>query len=112
MDADKKEGPETDIKIIEIKNLTQDILNLGADVSKNSVEIKEKMRKVVSLVGFVISYPNPKIETIKNPLTELSQNIFELIDSHPKQNDSIITYFKLFGGFANNLVDAMVQKKC
>jgi len=111
VDAGKKEGPEIDRKIVEIRNLTQDILNLGVDVSKNSIEIKEKMRLVISLVGFVISYPNPKIETIKNPLTELSQNIFELIDNHPKQNDSIMTYLKLYCGFANNLVDAMVQKK-
>ena len=111
MDSDKSEGSEIDIKISEIKKLTQDILDLGVDISKNGKEIKEKMRRVTSLVGFVISYPNPNVETIKNPLTEFSQNIFELIDSHPEQNDSIMTYLKLFDGFANNLVDAMAQKK-
>jgi len=111
MDPNKKEGSQIDDKIAEIKKLTQDILDLGADASKNAKEIKEKMRSVISLVSFVISYPNPNVETIKNPLIEFSQNVFELIDSHPEQNDSIMTYLKLFDGFANNLVDAMAQKK-
>ena len=111
MDSDKKEGSVIDGKIIEIKKLTQDILDLGADISKNATEIKEKMRTVISLVSFVISYPNPNLETIKNPLIEFSQNVFTLIDSHPEQKDSIMTYLRLFGGFANNLVDAMAQKK-
>ncbi len=111
MDSGKNEDSLIDSKIAEIKKLTQDIIELDADASKNAREIKEKIRSVVSLVGFVISYPNPNVETIKNPLNEFAQNVFQLIDSHPEQTDSIMTYLKLFGGFANNLADAMAQKK-
>ncbi len=111
MDSDKNEDAIIESKITEIKQLTQDILDLGVDVSKNKVEIKEKMRSVISLVGYVISYPNTNPEINKNPLTDFSINVFQLIDSHPEQNDSIMTYLKLFGGFANNLVDALRQEK-
>jgi len=107
MDSDRNEDAIIESKKTEIKQLTQDILDLGVDVSKNKVEIKEKMQSVISLVGYVISYPNTNPETNKNPLADFSINIFQLIDSHPKQNDSIITYLKLFGSFANNLVDSL-----
>jgi hypothetical protein len=59
----------------------------------------------------VISYPNTTLETNKNPLTDFSINVFQLIDSNPEKNDSVMTYLKLFGGFANNLVDALRQEK-
>jgi hypothetical protein len=111
MDSDKNKDAIIESKKTEIKQLTQNILDLGVDVSKNKVEIKEKMRSVISLVGYVISYPKTNPETDKNPLTDFSINVFQLIDSHPEQNDSIITYLKLFGGFANNLVDALRQER-
>jgi hypothetical protein len=106
MNLDKNERSLIDSKKAEIKKLTQDILDLGADASKNRSEIKEKMRNVVSLVGYVISYPNTNPVVNKNPLNDLAQNVFELMDGHPEKNDSILTYLKLFGGFANSLVDA------
>jgi hypothetical protein len=106
MNLDKNERFLIDSKKAEIKKLTQDILDLGTDASKNRSEIKEKMRNVVSLVGYVISYPNTNPDVNKNPLNDLAQNVFELMDGHPEKNDSIMTYLKLFGGFANNLVDA------
>ena len=111
MDSDKNEDAIIKSKKTEIKQLTQNILDLGVDVSKNKVEIKEKMQSVISLVGYVISYPNTNPETNKNPLTDFCINVFQLIDSYPKQNDSIITYLKIFSGFANNLVDALRQEK-
>ena len=111
MDSGKNESSVIESKKAEIKQLTQDILDLGVDVSKNRNEIKEKMRSVISLVGYVISYPNTNPETNKNPLIDFSLNVFQLIDSHPEQNDSIMTYLKLFGGFANNLVDAVTEKR-
>jgi hypothetical protein len=111
VDLDKNEDAVIESKITEIKQLSQDILDLGVDVSKNRVEIKEKMRSVISLVGFVISYPNTNPEINKNPLTDFSISVFQLLDSHPEQNDSIMTYLKLFDGFANNLVDALRQEK-
>ena len=111
MDSDKNEDAVIESKITEIRQLSQDILDLGVDVSMNRVEIEEKMRSVISLVGYVISYPNTNPEINKNPLTDFSINVFQLIDSHPEQNDSIMTYLKLFGGFANNLVDALRQEK-
>jgi hypothetical protein len=107
MDSDNKEDAIIQSKKNEIKQLTQYILDLGNDVSKNKVEIKEKMRSVISLVGYVISNANTNPETNKNPLTDFSINVFQLIDSYPEQNDSILTYLKLFGSFANNLVDAL-----
>jgi hypothetical protein len=111
MDSVKKEDTIIESKKAEIKQLTQDILDLGADVSKNKDAIKEKIHSVISLVGYVISYPDTNPETSKNPLTDFSINVFQLIDSHPDQKDSIMTYLKLFGGFANNLVDAVSQTK-
>ena len=111
MDSDKNEDAVIESKITEIRQLSQDILDLGVDVSMNRVEIEEKMRSVISLVGYVISYPNTNPEINKNPLTDFSINVFQLIDSHPEQNDSIMTYLKLFGSFANNLVDALRQEK-
>ena len=111
MDSDKNEDVIIESKKTELRQLTQNILDLGVDVSKNKVEIKEKMRSVISLVGYVISYPNMNLEINKNPLTDFSITVFQLIDSHPEQNDSIMTYLKLFDGFANNLVDAIRQEK-
>ena len=111
MNSNKNEDAIIESKKIEIKQLTQDILDLGVDVSKNKVEIKQKMQSIISLVGYVISYPNTNSETNKNPLTDFSINVFQLIDSYPHQNDSIMTYLKLFSGFANNLVDALRQEK-
>ena len=111
MDSEKNKDAIIESKKTEIKQLTKDILDLGIDVSKNKVEIKEKMRIVISIVGYVISYPNTNPETSKNPLTDFSINVFQLIDSYPYQNDSIMTYLKLFSGFANNLIDALRQEK-
>jgi hypothetical protein len=111
MTSGKNEDTLIESKKAEIKQLTQDILDLGVDLSKNRNEIKEKMRSVISLVGYVISYPDANPEANKNPLTDFSINVFQLIDSHPEQRDSIMTYLKLFGGFANNLVDAVSQTK-
>jgi hypothetical protein len=111
MNSDKNEDAIIESKKTEIKQLTQNLVDLGVDVQKNKVEIKEKMRSVISLVGYVISYPNTNPELNKNPLTDFSTNVFQLIDSHPEQNDSIMTYLKLFSGFANNLVDALRQEK-
>jgi hypothetical protein len=112
MNSSKNEDSLIDSKKAEIKKLTQEILDLGVDVSKNRIEIKEKMQSVVVLVGYVISYPNTTPETNTNPLTEFSQNVFVLMDSHPEKNDSVTKYLTLFGNFANNLVDVVkVEKK-
>jgi hypothetical protein len=109
MDSSENEDAIIEGKKEEIKKLTQDILDLGAHAAKNRSEIVEKMHSVISLVGDVISYPNTN--SGNNPLTEFAQNVFVLIDSHPEQNDSIMTYLKIFGGFANNLADAAKEKK-
>jgi hypothetical protein len=111
MNSKKNEASPIDTKKAEIKKLTQDILDLGKDPSKNTSEIKEKIQSVVSLVGEVISYPDTTPDASKNPLNEFAQNVFVLIDSHPEQKDSIMKYLTLFNGFANNFADAVMEKK-
>jgi hypothetical protein len=111
MNSKKTEASPIETKKAEIKKLTQDILDLGKDASKNKSEIKEKIQSVVSLVGEVVSYPDTTPDPSKNPLNEFAQNVFVLIDSHPEQNDSIMKYLALFSGFANNFADAVIEKK-
>ncbi len=111
LNSDKNQDLELESKKSEILKLTQDIIVLGADVRKNEAEIKEKMRLIISVVGFVISYPDANPETQKNPLTSLAVNVFELIDKCPERTSTIMTYIKLFGEFANNLADAVVKRK-
>ena len=111
MNSDKNQSTVVNAKIAETKKLTQDIIELGTDIGKNGTEIKEKMRSAISLVGFVMSYPETNPEPNKNPLTDLALNVFELIDKHPSQKDTIMTYLKLFGNFANNLTDAVTKRK-
>ena len=91
--------------------MTQEIIELTVDIRKNGAEIKEKMRSVVSLVGFVISYPDTNPDTSKNPLIAFATNVFELIDNCPEQKSTIMTYLKLFGDFASNLADAVTKRR-
>jgi hypothetical protein len=85
----------------EIRVLTEDIIELTADIKKNKTELKKKVEGILPLISTIACYTNPKFDM--RLFAMAAQYIFHLIDMEPCLNKVVTTDLEIFCNVANSM---------
>jgi len=93
----------------EIRESTEEIIELSCDLKKNVIEIKKKITGILSLLSTIASYSKPKNINL-NPLPVAAQFIFHNLEAKVILPRTTVTLLGIFCNTANSITFDFTRK--